>query len=301
MKNIKYLILVLVAALLLGSCDEDSFSQVKVIDLPEHESRLSVTAKLDVDLTIPFVFVSQSKELLDNTPYEVIDDASVKMYKNDELFIDFAWDETFDNYRATSTPIIEDGTYKLEIAATGYDPIVATQTLPKSAEIMEVKLEEDAFVTEWGDSQDILEVTIKDDSSERNYYNLSVVAKGTFPSGETLTLDTYGYSEDPLMEYGYQEDFLPDETFNGGTYVLRFIMSDYWKENFQVDQGGDIEKLIITVDSFSEEYYRYSTSRLTYEDSQEIPFIEPVLITTNWDKGFGVFGLTNKSKFDLEF
>jgi len=302
MKNIKYIVVVvtIVFGMLLGSCNEDQFSQIKVIELPEHSPLLSATANLNKDLSIPFIFVSHSKQILDDTDYDIIDDASVKLYKNDELFLDFAWNPSLENYKAASSPEITEGNYKLEISAPNYAPITATQTLPKNCEILDAEIKEDAFIDEWGDPQDVLEIKIKDDASERNYYAASAVATGKNPNGDEINVWLGGYSNDPLMEYGYDKEFLPDETFSGGTYIIRNSIWEDWEQAFQVDQGGEVEKLVVIVESFSEDFYRYDVSRLTYSDSQDVPFIEPVLITTNWENGFGVFSLSNYAEFELE-
>ena len=149
---------------------------------------------------------------------------------------------------------------------------------------------------------DVLEVKIKDDGSEENFYNMEVWASGTYPNGDKVTLYTGGYNSDnPIIEYGIDEDYIPDATFNGGEYVMRFLMNSFYKEQFQVNQGGSLDGLFISVNSYSKEYYRYDVSVATFQDSQDTPFVEPVLISTNWDNGFGVFGLINVTVYELEF
>jgi len=287
--------------LFFASCDEEKFTQVRTIDLPEENPRLAVTSKLIVNNDAFTTFVSTSKPILDNTEYPEIDNASVNLFKDDVLFMEFAYDEAQKNYIYYGAPVsFEEGTYRMEVEATGYDPIVATQVMPKACEILEMSFEEDAFVDQYGDEKDIIEIKIKDDASEDNYYSLSVTAFGKDAMGNPLEMEAYGYIEDPLMEYGWDESFVPDLSFNGGNYVFRYFMDEYWKYQFQVDQGGEIEKFNVVVNSFSKEFFRHDISRVTYEDSQDIPFIEPVLVTTNWDKGFGIFSIQNTTSQDLE-
>lgn len=300
MKNIKYIAVVIV--LFLMGCDEGKFSQIKVIELPEHTPRIAVTAKLSNNLS-PSIFVSHSQKLLDNRAYETMDNATVNLYKGDDLLMDFQWNDITGTYLPTGTlPEFEEGiTYKMEASATGYEPIVATQKLPKKCEIVAVEYEKDGFVTEWGETMDILEVEILDDGSEENFYNMEVWASGTFPNGEEAVIYAGGYSEDPIMEYGYDEEYTPDVTFNGGKYVMRFFINKYYQDQFQINQGGSLDGLVINVNSYSKEYYRYDVSVATFEDSQDIPFVEPVLISTNWDNGFGVFGLYTVTNYEYEF
>ena len=300
MNNIKYFAFVMV--LLFASCDGDQFSQIRTIELPEEEPRLAVTSRMTADSDRLTAFVSSSKPILDNSEYEEINNATVNLFKDDALFMEFTWDEALKNYSYQGAPLsLGDGTYRMEVEATGFDPIEATQKMPKACEILEVKYEEDAFVDEYGDEKDVLEVKIKDDGSEENYYSMFVKAYGKDPAGNAIEMEAYGWIEDPLMEYGWDEVFVPDLTFDGGNYVFRYFMSEFWQYEFQVDQGGEIEKLEVVINSFSKDFYRHDVSRVTYEDSQDIPFIEPVLVTSNWDKGYGIFSLQNVTRQDYEF
>ena len=300
MKNIKYIGFVIV--LFFISCDENQFSQIKTIEFPEHTPKLAVTAKLSNSFS-PKIFVSHSQKLLDNRDYEVIDNASVNLFKGDDFLMDFTWDNNSRRYLPTGIlPEFEEGVeYKLEASASGYEPIVATQMLPKNCEIVNVEFIEGSFDPDFGGVVNFLEVEIKDDGSVDNFYSLEVFQSGTFPNNTTDVFIVNGYStEDPIMVYGYDDEYTPDGTFNGGNYIMRFMMEDDVGEIFDLDSGGTLDKLIIQVNSYTKEYYYHDISVQTFEDSQDIPFVEPVLISTNWDNGFGIFGILNSTTYDFE-
>ena len=301
MKNIKYISFVIV--LLLFGCDEDKFSQVKTIELPEHTPRLAVTAKLSNSFS-PSTFVSHSQALLDESDYKEIANATVNIWKGDEILMDFNWDDNSRTYLPDDVlPDFEEGvTYKLEASADGYEPIVAFQELPKNCEIVNVVFTENAFVGQFGDTMSIIEVEIKDDGSTENFYSLDLFESGTFPDGSEQIFTIDGYSEDPLMEYGFDDEYFPDVTFNGGNYIMRYLIDENnLGEIFGLNSGGTFDGLVIRVNSYSKELYDYDISVQIFEDSQDIPFVEPVLISTNFDNGFGIFGLLNFTTFEYEF
>ena len=68
------------------SCDEDSFTQVVSLDIPEHVPKLSFSLEMsDIDTLIE-TFVSTSLDINADEDFPTISDAVVNMFKSDELF-----------------------------------------------------------------------------------------------------------------------------------------------------------------------------------------------------------------------
>lgn len=309
MKNLKYS---LFAFLLLGlmSCDGDRFSQVKNIEFPEHESRLAVTANLSIpktdyngELETPRLFVGHSLGIIDQRDYDIIDGATVELFKDGNLFHTFEYDAGNNLYIGPdpNTQPIGDGTYTLEVSAPNYDKVSATQTLPSKAEVISSSYEFEKVPFDFDDDlYDLLKLKIQDKEGEENYYAFDVYFELKDPNGETFRDHVYFDSDDPLMEYGAELDqILPDISFDGNTYDVRLLMNSSWI----LDPNSGIELIAVEVDviTMTKDLYFYETTRSKYWDAEDNPFAEPVLIHSNMKDGYGVFTLQNRVKYRHEF
>ena len=300
MKNIKNYILLITLLIVCYGCNEDQFSQIRTIDLPTHESRLAVTSHIGHGDTLPSVFVANSLGIIEEAEYDSIYDADVKLYKDGVLFLNFEFDPASHKYfpdASNNLPLIlEDGIYQMEVSAPNYDPVTATQVLPKTASILNATYRKDAVPTDFGEIDDLLEVKIKDDGSEENFYVFNVFAQIKYPGGGSHLQHLYSYSDDPLIEYGYDYEILPDQTFNGNEYLVRLVLENGWS-----DQQGDVEFLVIDVISVTKDFYRYEISREVNSVAIDNPFTEPVLVHSNFENGYGVFTIRKGTTFILEF
>ena len=289
-----------------SSCDEDRFSSTKVIDFPEHVSKLAVTSHLSTpgfdpsDVQLPSVFVGNSLGIVEDKEYSVFPDASVKLFKDGELLYDFTFDENNNIYIGPENPTLTLGTYRLDVSSDGFDPLSTTQVMPTKANITGVTYEFEKVPFDFDeDLYDLMKVKINDPVDEENYYAYEVFfeVKNGF-NGEIYTNQAYSMSDDPLVEYGYNVgEIFPDITFNGNSYDLRLLQQSEWSLN----NDDELIAAKVIVYTLTKDYYIYETTRSLNSDAQGNPFAEPVLVHSNFENGFGVFTLNNSVEYRYEF
>jgi hypothetical protein len=305
MNYLKYCVYILLL-ISFTSCDSDRFSSTKVIEFPEHVSKLAVTSHLSAPgfdsstVQLPTVFVGNSLGIVEEKEYSIFPDASVRLYKDGDLLYDFAYDENDNFYIGPENPLLTLGTYRLDVSSDGYDPLSTTQVMPSKANITGVTYEFDKVPYDFGDDlYDLMKVKINDPADEENFYAYDVffeVESGF--NGEIYTYETYSTSDDPVVEYGYNiGEVIPDITFNGNSYDLRLLQQSEWSVGIE-DELIAVKIIIYTL---TKDYYIYETTRSLNSDAQGNPFAEPVLVHSNFENGFGVFTLKNSVEYRYEF
>lgn len=306
MNNLKYFVYILFL-ISLTSCDEDRFSSTKVIEFPEHVSKLAVTSHLSAPVSedfvyqrVPTAFVGNSLGIVEDKEYSIFPDASVKLYKDDDLLFDFTYEPDNNMFMGPDDIEITEGTYRMDISADGYESLSTTQVMPSKANIQEVTYEFEKVPFDFDENlYDLLKVTIDDPADEENFYafELYYTVKSSF-NGDTITTGAYSFTDDPVAEYGYNVgEIIPDISFNGNTYDLRLLQQSEWT----VSQGDELIAANVVIYTLSKDYYFYETTRSLNSDAQGNPFAEPVLVHSNFENGFGVFTLNNVVEYRYEF
>ncbi len=305
MNNLKYCVFILLL-ISFTSCDEDRFSSTKVIEFPDHISKLAVTSHLSApdfdssNVKLPTVFVGNSLGIVEDKEYSIFPDASVQLYKDGDLLYDFTYDENNNIYIGPEDPALTQGTYRLDVSADGFDALSTIQVMPSKANIIGATYEFEKVPFDFDDDlYDLMKVKINDPGDEENFYAYDVFfeVKSGF-NGEIYTNDVYSMSDDPLVEYGYNVgEIIPDITFNGNSYDLRLLQQSSWALN-----GGDeLVAVKVVIYTLTKDYYIYETTRSLNSDAQGNPFAEPVLVHSNFENGFGVFTLNNAVEYRYEF
>ncbi len=305
MNHLKYCVYILLL-ISFTSCNEDRFSATKVIEFPEHISKLAVTSHLSTPSlipnieTLPTVFVGNSLGIIEEKEYSVFPDALVQLYKDGELLYDFTYDENNNIYIGPENPPLTQGTYRLDVSTEGFDPLSTTQVMPSKANITGVTYEFDKVPFDFDENlYDLMKVKINDPADEENFYAFDIYfeVKSGF-NGEIYTNNVYSFSDDPLAEYGYDVgEIIPDITFNGNSYDLRLLQQSEWV----VSQDDELIAAKVIVYTLTKDYYIYETTRSLNSDAQGNPFAEPVLVHSNFKDGFGVFTLKNSVEYRYEF
>lgn len=305
MNNLKYYVYILFL-ISFTSCDEDRFSSTKVIEFPDHVSKLAVTAHLSTPgfdssfVQLPAVFVGNSLGIIEDEEYSIFPDASVQLYKDGDLLYDFVYDENDNIYIGPENPPLTLGTYRLDVSTDGFDPLSTTQVMPSKANITGVTYEFDKVPYDFDDDlYDLMKVKINDPVDEENYYAYDVFfeVKSAF-NDEINTYQAFSTSDDPLVEYGFNVgEIIPDITFNGNSYDLRLLQRSEWSVGIE----DDLIAVKVIIYTLTKDYYIYETTRSLNNEAQGNPFAEPVLVHSNFENGFGVFTLNNAEEYRYEF
>lgn len=303
MKNLKYSLFLFLIISVVG-CDEDRFSSVKTIEFPEHESQLAVTSRLfnadpnGFTIQTPRAFISNSLGILDQSEYDKIEGATVKLYKDENLFFDFNYDETSKYYLGPNTIEFTEGNYRLEVDAPNYDPVSATQTMPNKAEVLSSTFETEKVPFDFEEQfYDLLKIKIKDEEGVENYYGFVVTVEYREPNGNIFTDYPYAFSDDPLFEGGSQiNEVLPDISFDGKNYDVRLLLQTFW----QTQNGYELVAINVDVITMTKDMYFYETTMSLNYEADENPFAEPVLVHSNVEGGYGIFTLHNSTRYRHE-
>lgn len=276
------------------SCSEDFFEQVVVLDIPEHTPALAVTANFsDVDTTL-VVYVSSSVGILEPDEPVIVEDATVELYKNHQLLYNMDY-STNGLYGKTGVAPLGNAfaEYVLKVQAPGFDPVTSIQQMPQPVSITEASFERDGTVTPDGDRVNELSITFSDPSGVENFYSISAVGRVVEFGGGYESM-IYLSSFNPIVEEGDQFLVFEDATFDGKEITLNFYTYDDYPDNAESVEW-DINLISITQDR-----YFFEKSLNIFYNSNDNPFVEPIVVHNNIENGHGIFTVESRSKFTLK-
>ena len=293
MKIIK--LVFLLSILMIMSCDEDFFEQVVTVDIPEHTPALAVTANFqDSDETLA-VYVSNSVGILDTNEPKIIENATVELLKDGTLLhvLEYAGAGIYG--KAGITPLgNENATYRLNVSAPGFEATTATQQMPQPVNVSSVSFELDGTITPDGDRVNEIIIEIDDPSGIENYYSLYAYFEIKDMNGTTYTNNVYMESFNPIAEEDDGRLLVSDGSFDGQKYKLNLFTYDGYQES------ADEVKLHVILYSLTKDKYFFEKSFNTYQNTNDNPFAEPIVVHNNIENGHGIFTLLSKSSFVLQ-
>lgn len=281
--------------LILISC-ENAFTTVKEIDIPEHESKMSIFAELNSN--DGSFFISKSKKIDDNTDQNIITiiDATISILENGNEFIKFQ-NDTFPNidrykFGKALTPGNE---YKLIVENDEFGTATSSQVMPSKTEILDASYVKDGIVSNGGYTEDKFTIEFQDDKNSNNYYFLELLSQSIYES-DTFENSMYLFNEfngfGNEIYFAYKDGIaFDDKTFNGTKTKL--IFSSYY-------YGNDDNKIKVKLHTITKEFYNFLVSYTQNLYAGDNPFAEPVIITNNIENGYGLFSLSNISEIEIE-
>ncbi len=294
----KYLKIIIDSCLLLAlyqSCKEPID-----IEVEDAERKIVLNSWFGLDSLIT-VHMGLSAGILDaKKELKFIDDAQVKLYKNNQLLETLQSDTN--GYYFSEHLAATGNEYKVEIEYKNLEKITAKTTLPKPVKIS--SFEADYLITSYEDnpngdtiynlSKADISLTFKDHVNEQNFYFLSFTRKKPIyqytPYGtEYLDTKVTGIEYDVRL-FNYQNFFdsgkqkgyvFSDEFFDGKAYNLKAELYDY--------EPVIDEFLYINLYTINKDFYEYVISYSKYLDAQDNPLAEPVNVFSNIEGGMGFF------------
>jgi hypothetical protein len=304
MKNISYLFTIAILALFASSCDENSFSQVVTIEVPEHDPLPVLNLQIEADQEgVLNALVTNSKGILDpESTYQLPPDAEVILYRNGEVFANLEFSEFDQRYLAVLNepfPNEAGDTYLLEAKLPAFEVVQVSQAMPVIPKVKKATYEVEGTIDPEGYRVDELIVDILDQEPGRtNYYGLDLfqIYYQIDPfSGDTLNVYRNKVSidtNDPLLSYGSRYSLIfNDESFSGGEYQARCYTY------YSVGEEADLE---VHLYQLTEDAFLYARSYEQYRNAIDNPFAEPVTVHSNVPNGYGIFSLVNKDVYRIE-
>jgi Domain of unknown function (DUF4249) len=244
------------------ACNEDSFSPIVEIDIPEHKSRLVVRADWVAGSDSLAVFISKSKGVLDKNKanfsetfsywngkdstkvvqeyYDTIPNTKVELLKNGQLLGTIPYSKK--GYHVAKglfkLDTISGTSYTIRVSAPNFETAEASQKVQGSFKILRGGYRRDAAVSRDESDPfstprkgDELTFELEDNGSDENYYTLSSPLNYSYYNTRglsvTITKDTLKKQYNSVgylnnIDPNMEDGFLPDRTFNGKNYLWRF-------------------------------------------------------------------------------
>ena len=302
----QYLPLVIALSSIFSSCEKLLEFDVGTI---EPEVVMNANAQTGKTMTVR---VTHSRFFLDTHNFTAIDDATLSLNANGTDYPQSG----FQNGSYVFNYVPQPGdTLELTAQVSGHENVVAGTRVPQVAQVDGVS----THMSPSEESQAVIQFTLHDPGSERNYYRLRIRSADT-------SIYTYNSRTDTVIN-GYDNVFrcadvrlfgqndiytvvdggvetsallFSDESFNGTAPTLSVQMS-YWqaeKSTDDVKDGYDVSHYYIIVESLSYELYRYYTD-ITASDDDIAFFNEPTRVFSNVKHGLGIFGATTTTVKEL--
>lgn len=302
MKMYRLYISIILIALTLG-CEK-----IIDIDIPEGERKIVLNGLINPDSLVK-VNISRSLSVLENNEFVYLENAGVKLYRDDTELGTLAYLGSGFYELADYNP--ESGyDYRLEVNYQGLNSVTAITQLLNPIEYSEI--DTSSTTDEWGGGS--LKVSFSfTDPPEQDYYAISVTATHkvfdyySFTYLDSLTtypiyFDFINSSEGPqsmfieegTTTYYGNKAFFADDLFNGKKMNIDLGIGKY--SFFDADTVW----LKINLEHVSQPYYFYAISSGKYDQSAGNPFAEPVSVYTNVENGLGIFSGYSFFRRELE-
>ena len=254
--------------------------------------------------------ISRSVGVLETTSYTSINNADISIFNGNGVLVTTLTDQGDGLYTSpTGATPVADELYTIEMNASGYTSVSATNRIPTAVQINSI----DTVSSTNSDGQTILETTInfQDPPTNENYYMVEVLVKGTwidFFEGDTIefrepleiscndvNVETVNRFNFGGFENTYLYLMLKDENFDGEDYALTFSVINY-AELKDLELFGEI-RLVNT----SSAYFNYLKSFNMYQSASGNPFATPVQVYSNVENGMGIFAGGTLTYWDVGF
>ncbi|NOZ45269.1 MAG: DUF4249 domain-containing protein [Chlorobi bacterium] len=267
------------------------------IDIPDNDRKIVVNGLLNTDSLIT-VNISKSLNILDSKNIKFLDDAEVKLYRNN-VFIEYLTNAGNGNFKSSITKPVNGEKYKIEVSEGNIQTAFSETVIPSSL-IGEITIDTTTnYVSEnQFYSHESLECTVSfdDPPNEDNYYwfYLTGLYENFIWDSENFNdsvvysrTNLYFESNDPIIDSwissGKNGFVFSDELFKGKT--IKFIIN-LDKGMFY---GVDTNILHFNVNIITKDFYLYAITHDKHLDAMNNPFTEPVQVYTNIENGYGIF------------
>lgn len=287
----KYATISLCLLLVLCTSCNDAFNTTIDVDLPPHELKLGAYAFVNasrggglgsVTRTFPIdTFNINQASTIEDAEMEISSDLGIANFEYDP--------HSFNNFY-----VLEDGSMSMpigtELALSVFSPkydteIKTTQVVPQEVLPHSLKFIEDAGLNLDGDERSAIDVTIQDPPGQ-NFYEVVVYIQDTYYPDTGFP--TYTESIDPVAvdSYDYNALLISDDSFDGEEREIRF---SFYRWN--LSDGDPYDRVKLRWRNVTEDYYLFQRTLLNYEENRDNPFASPAQVHSNFEDGFGIFGV----------
>jgi hypothetical protein len=305
-KSIRYFTLLALFVLLMACEKEIGFRPKAQIPFLVMNSYLNPDSIIAVSL-------SKSISIAAKLTLDIVGDAEVNVYEDEQLLETLKFDAANRRYRGTGKPSVGKK-YKITVAKNGFLPIDATTVIEPAPKVLAFSASKDP-----NSGKLIAALRFNDQEGVANFYRLVVKTESEFTelpewadkSQNTSRSGWKGntfyeyrsevYSDDPILDWqkkrstgGLLTDepenlfiIFNDELIDGKDYSLSF---SYY---FSGAYGANSNKTIVYFQAISKELYRYLKTISVVANFGGSPIWEPVQVFSNVNNGGGILGSYN--------
>jgi len=256
---------------------------------------ISPDSALTVNLSRTFnVFEDESNK---NLPF--VDDAQIGVFENGNHLFDlqnlgYGYYIKDDFYPAVGE------TYSIEASFESYKKIQSSTMIPAKVPIvsfdtLSIEVEDEYTGKE---THYIGKLNYSDPGGTGNQYQLSCRVWYKDENGNEIWYDQaiwVAESETMLFDNSYGSLLWSDKYTDGKDVEIRFVFYNTYKYNKSLPAETEFIRFTFFFQSINHDYYTYLKSLNMYYESggSEDPFSEPVVIFSNIENGYGIFGSYN--------
>jgi hypothetical protein len=296
----KYISLALGIVLLATACEKDI-----TVKVPPQSTKLVLNGI--INMGNPFrVSVGKTAGILDlTTPdsYKVTN-ALVQLYENGVLKDTLVYNANNDAYRVKNNTLAQTGnTYRIQASVPGFTTVEALTVAPATIAIQSITRRQNAKTDANGNVLDEVKITFKDDATAKNFYLFKFRQANGFNGNTVIYTNMYYclHSSDKDIDRRNNSDptdfesclddefFMQDKNFNGSTKEVLVFVEHQALEPYKHPTNNRVYRPIVELNSITADHYKYRKSYNAYQDSEDNPFAEPVLVFGNVKNGYGVF------------
>lgn len=260
--------------------------------IPDNGRKIVVNSFFNTEDTFK-VNLSKSLYILDDAQFSFVQNATVKLYEDDNFVENLFYDKS-GNYFSNSLKPKAGKNYSLKVLIDNFDEVTASETLPEIVKINSIDTASVMFVPSGGgfggtEKEEMYEFKINfDDKIGNNYYMIKIQYVDKFGyEGDTTTsvYDLYINYNDIIVEKYISSQgaiIFSDKYFEGSQLNLSLYLSKWNFYNLNTP-------VIVSLFSLSESYYKYVISFEEQNNSSGNPFAEPVQVYNNINNGYGIF------------
>jgi len=269
-------------------------------DLKAKETKLVLNALMNPDSSLK-VNLSRTFNVFDdessgNLPF--VNHAKVSLYENNNFLFDLISNENGYYSKPDFFPL-PFTKYQIKASADAYKSIEAHIQIPNKVQIISFDTSSLIHTDEYDGQyiQNIGTMSYKDPSEEHNYYQLTCHILAPYgPNGKKEWHKHSIYVEensDILFDNSYGSLLWNDNYTNGREVEFRFgYYSTYSYLERKRSLENDTLQFAFSLQSIDKDYYIYLKTISLYEETSggSDPFMEPVVIHSNVENGYGILG-----------
>lgn len=255
----------------------------------------------------PVANVFNTNSVYDSLPSTVLKDASVFITRSDGETYELKFDFEINAF-ISSDIVLEERSYDLEVRILD-EVYTSNTTIPSGAEIYNAIITHGQWKNEYGDDLTHYEITLMNDPSEVNYYQMFLLLGDSNPYiqefGGYYNINNPVLVSESLLEYGPEFFLFTDTSSAHG--MIKIELNGF----FCLYNGKPCTTQLV-VRSVSKEYYEFLRSWIVHSYNQNngqhvhvIDDLDPyriffqgqsVDLYSNIDNGVGVFGAYTESR-----